>query len=323
MKHMLLLTFILVYGLAHAAQDGNDQTNGGDICESRIIFIRDDISQWLNKGGGFYFRFPGGFTINQYREGLLSQMDAEISCVDETLKVNGAEKTCTNDGNRNGKPKIKCNTKRFSETSNEDQYVLIHHEYAGLAGIEENDGAESKYYISRQIGDHLKANGLKKLEHDTEDRSKLKLNVQVVRAIKGLPGWKGDKLSFSGKTKAGIPCWINFETDDFSDKDDGVYLLAARKPSGVGNDNGWATDMEITGSGYTRFGLESFVTSMPMNVWHRLSFTLDGRDRGWHRRTHVFHRTLIIDRDRKGEIKGFIATDPIGEPPLECFRREM
>jgi hypothetical protein len=48
-------------------------------------------------------------------------------------------------------------------TDQSDQYVLIHHEYAGLAGFEVNDGESSQYEISNQISGYLEDQIVKKL----------------------------------------------------------------------------------------------------------------------------------------------------------------
>ncbi len=56
---------------------------------------------------------------------------------------------------KNGAPHIICNIARFEDTSDADQYRLIHHEFAGLVSVEKNVGAASDYEISNQITDQL------------------------------------------------------------------------------------------------------------------------------------------------------------------------
>ncbi len=48
-------------------------------------------------------------------------------------------------------------------TSESDQYVLVHHEYAGLAGIEISKGEDSDYQVSNQISGYLENQVIKKL----------------------------------------------------------------------------------------------------------------------------------------------------------------
>jgi hypothetical protein len=88
---------------------------------------------------------------------------AQLSCTDSVILVSGVEKTCKNFSDENGESKILCNAKRFLETSDEDQYVLVHHEYAGLSGFEVNDGADSQYQLSNQITGYLQNQVVKKL----------------------------------------------------------------------------------------------------------------------------------------------------------------
>jgi hypothetical protein len=77
--------------------------------------------------------------------------------------VGEAEKTCKNFIGRQGLARIECNTKRFLETDESDQYILVHHEFAGLAGLEVNQGEDSDYQISNQIAAFLEDQVTKKL----------------------------------------------------------------------------------------------------------------------------------------------------------------
>ncbi len=62
-----------------------------------------------------------------------------------------------------GQPRIECNYKRFNEASESDQYVLVHHEYAGLSGFETNKTDDSDYKISNQLTGFLESQVIKKL----------------------------------------------------------------------------------------------------------------------------------------------------------------
>jgi hypothetical protein len=82
----------------------------------------------------------------------------EAATQDSELKVevDGQPKTCRGFISRNGGlPHIRCNVERFKATGAPEQYRLIHHEYAGLAGVERNTGAASDYTISQQLTDFL------------------------------------------------------------------------------------------------------------------------------------------------------------------------
>jgi hypothetical protein len=147
-----LLT-LLPAALAHA---GREAANGGDMCEDRIAIIRNDIAVWINQGGSEGLVLPSGLPLYQYNLGMLRQIAvAEIDCIDAAIQVDGAEKTCENKIGDDGISRIVCNYQRFMETPDADQYVLVHHEYAGLAGFEENEGPNSQYSISNQIAEYL------------------------------------------------------------------------------------------------------------------------------------------------------------------------
>lgn len=138
--------------------------NGGDICEDRIKSVGEDIASWIKAGGSQGLALPKGVSVSQYNDKMLKEIaSAEISCVDSKIVVNGVEKTCKNFGADEGVPQIVCNSTRFMETSDSDQYVLVHHEYAGLAGFEVNTGATSSYLISNQLSEYLVDETVKKL----------------------------------------------------------------------------------------------------------------------------------------------------------------
>lgn len=138
--------------------------NGGDICEDRIKIIRDDIRSWIQRGGSAGLALPAGLTLDRYNAGILAGVSAAtVSCTSRTLRVGGVEKTCTNFVDSRGRPQLVCNVARFQGTPLSGQYVLIHHEYAGLAGFEVNSGPSSRYPLSNQLTEYLEDQVMKKL----------------------------------------------------------------------------------------------------------------------------------------------------------------
>lgn len=130
--------------------------NGGDICEDRFKTVRDDISAWIIEGGSAGLSLPQSVSVAQYNTAMLSQIaNAGISCTDDRIMIGSAEKTCKNFVDPSGKSQVVCNAGRFMGTSESDQYVLVHHEYAGLAGFEVNNGEDSQYPISNQLTEYL------------------------------------------------------------------------------------------------------------------------------------------------------------------------
>ncbi|MBC7467459.1 MAG: hypothetical protein H7256_15830 [Bdellovibrio sp.] len=156
-----ILTVVAFFPLFAIA---NGVGNGGDICENRITSIRNDIQSWILKGGATSLNLPPGVDFGTYNRSMLSRMEtAVISCTDEKLFVGVAEKTCTNFWGANGSVLINCNINRFMNTSESDQYVLVHHEYAGLSGLEVNTAEASDYRVSNQISYFLEDQIIKKL----------------------------------------------------------------------------------------------------------------------------------------------------------------
>ena len=127
---------------------------GGDVsCEDRFKIIRDDIKKWISDGGSAALTLPPDVTSQQYDAAMLENIGrAQVSCTDEPVKIGKAEKTCKFFWDDSNAPNILCNRTLFvKETKGDDQYVQVHHEYAGLANLEAPDGEGSKYPISNQI----------------------------------------------------------------------------------------------------------------------------------------------------------------------------
>lgn len=138
---------------------GNSGIGGGDLCEDRIKVVRDDINDWIVKGGPKELVLPNGITAEQYSLSMLKALaeTKDIKCVSKgdqgfPVAVNGTPKVCIFDQTGGS---ITCDFVKFNSMNESDQYVLIHHEYAGLASIEKPDGASSDYQVSNQISGYL------------------------------------------------------------------------------------------------------------------------------------------------------------------------
>lgn len=145
---------------SQSASMGGVATGGGDLCEDRIKNIRDDLKSWILKGGAKTLQLPTGVSAGQYSDDMLEQMSvAKIRCVVNgdagyPVTVEGAPKVCRFDRS-SSLSLITCDLKKFEGMSQEDQYTLVHHEYAGLADIERPNGSESDYRVSNQISQNL------------------------------------------------------------------------------------------------------------------------------------------------------------------------
>jgi hypothetical protein len=162
MKKLFLAMIVLVGQLTFAG--GDNVGNGGDLCELRFQNVRNDIASWIINGGSSGLNLSKEISLNKYNNKMLSSISqARVSCVEEKLFVGSAEKTCKNQVNQQGTPIITCNIERFMNSNESDQYVLVHHEYAGLSGFEINEDEGSNYFISDQITGYLETQEVKKL----------------------------------------------------------------------------------------------------------------------------------------------------------------
>lgn len=172
MKINLCILLSMLTLNAYAGQD----RGGGDLCENRIQVIRDDIANWIRNGG------PNGLEglkvpVSEYSTKMSKYLSTsinkngsvssytDIECIHSPIKVQGREKVCRFDNRLLG-PKITCYYEAFLDEktiSEDEQYQLIHHEYAGLAGLENPDGSQSTYVISDQISSFLEVQTIRKL----------------------------------------------------------------------------------------------------------------------------------------------------------------
>ena len=128
MKKLITTATLIFSSLAIAGGEG--ATNGGDNCEFKIKAIAHDIKQWIKDDGAANLIFTSDDTASSFRTKMIESLESNvsISCVDENLFLQDTQKTCLN-----YESTIKCDFQRFMDLPVEDQYILIHHEYAGLA----------------------------------------------------------------------------------------------------------------------------------------------------------------------------------------------
>jgi hypothetical protein len=162
----LIGCLLVSQGVGHfaSADPGPGGGNGGDTCENHFKVIRDDLRSWIVAGGPSGLELPTGVNLSLYSSRMLTQItNAQVSCVDKKVKIGGAEKTCKNFVDSAGQAQIVCNRKRFMDNNEDQKYVLVHHEYAGLAGFETSHKGSSKYALSNQITSYLQNTVVKRL----------------------------------------------------------------------------------------------------------------------------------------------------------------
>jgi hypothetical protein len=198
MKFLWLALFLSVS--AFAGQEGG----GGDATEVRVNEIRSDLLSWIKKGGARELDLPSHISYDEYADKMseiLKPKKVIIGFNTKKVSVKKVEKTCKGYIDQvNSKPHILCNIARFEKTSDSNQYKLIHHEYAGLVNLENNDGASSDYSISIQLTDFLteqpvlklaiKKNDSKKEEEITDCADFVKKKRLLLKDVQKLTGEK-------------------------------------------------------------------------------------------------------------------------------------
>jgi hypothetical protein len=152
---------------------------GGDALEIRVSDIRSDILKWIDNEGARQLKLQEKTTyddyINKMRE-IMKPQYVSLSFTNEKLLVGNSEKTCKGIfDEEKSRPKLTCNIDRFEKTIEADQYSLIHHEYAGLIGLEQNIGSASDYFLSSQVVGFLEEKTILKLAIKQERKNMTKV----------------------------------------------------------------------------------------------------------------------------------------------------
>lgn len=180
MKKLLLMMFLtsgftyaqLNFTINQVTARGGEAGGGGDDCENRIQLIADDIKSWIKKGGSNYLKFEGDLNAEAYNTKMLDILNIVssnelvsnvVECTSDKIYVGETEKTCRWEVSKEVSEqgfKIFCNYDRFmngvsdesKKLEREDaQYQLVHHEIAGVAGVEGSFKDRSRYNLSNQI----------------------------------------------------------------------------------------------------------------------------------------------------------------------------
>lgn len=142
------------------AMRSNGGRGGGDPCEEKFQGIARDLLAWIKGLGSRELSLPANLSNEDYSVRMSAQIQkAKVSCVASgdpgyPVQVDGVPKVCRFDVSADG-GHITCDLKKFLSLSDSNQYVLVHHEYAGLANIEVSTGSVSDYSVSSQISDLL------------------------------------------------------------------------------------------------------------------------------------------------------------------------
>lgn len=194
-KIFLFCAFLLTSGIVQARVGGSEGTGGGDACENRIMTIRDDLSAWVAAGGGQGLVLPIQISQSAYKSNIEQALvAAKIQCVaqgdqDFPVTVLGVAKICKFISNTSS-ASITCDFEKFQALNDDDAYVLVHHEFAGIGGIETPRGADSDYSISNQLSAFLEARVIKRL------------SIHKVAPGASIPTWNPGKVEITATGSA-------------------------------------------------------------------------------------------------------------------------
>jgi hypothetical protein len=165
-----LATLTLLSKSSAIERMGGANGGGGDATEIGVDAIRANILKWIETGRSVRLKqYPAGVNNAIYVQRMsivlaphavvvsfvTTAQEATTTDPEQKVKVNGNAKSCRGFISvRDKRPHILCNVERYPKTGDE-QYKLVHHEFAGLAGVEKNVGPSSDYTISKQITDNL------------------------------------------------------------------------------------------------------------------------------------------------------------------------
>ncbi len=169
MKNILSIFFVFLVTLNNCLGRGSEGGGGGETYEDIVYEIRDNILTWIEAGNAINLNFDvsNDVTLDAYEKKMrefLSPGFVEVFFVEKDdptdselqVVVDGKPKTCRGFfSKQTNKPTIICNLYRFKIKTRAERFRLIHHEYAGLAYLEKNDGSLSDYTLSNQITDKL------------------------------------------------------------------------------------------------------------------------------------------------------------------------
>lgn len=224
----LLFIFMIAVFLteAQAKVQGSEGVGGGDLCENRIKIVRDDLKSWILSGGSAGLKLPEEVTLSEYNSSMLEQLDnAVIRCVSEgdvgfPVQIDNIPKVCRFNKFQ-GKSFLTCDYQKFQLIAQADQYVLIHHEYAGLADIENPKGADSNYSLSNQLSGYLINQVVKKLSIVPNKDREFSIEREF-RVDRNSPIYKGYALA------VGIPGQL-IDFDKFDNESIGNKVLIEKK----------------------------------------------------------------------------------------------
>lgn len=164
----------LISSFAFARSAGGGSTGGGDWCEPKVQHIQAQIKEWIMNGGPVIRKLPvPNGNVLDYQTRMLEQLNKPllVECTreheGEEVKVEDITKVCKFE-EQVTQIKIKCDA-RFMSAEDNDQYFMIHHEYAAAAKLEAPEGPRSSYVISNHVSKNVEMVLVSRLRMDLSE----------------------------------------------------------------------------------------------------------------------------------------------------------
>jgi hypothetical protein len=175
MRSLIAALLIFIAFPAVASEGGNHGGGGGVIQEAQFKEIATNIDQWIQSGNANALKLPPGLSKTQFRQKMHKALTHYSIVMSPTRpSVNGKPKTCR--GVIDPKPTITCYQPDFASAHGNDingLYRLEFHEFAGLALVEHNSGADSDYSVSDQVSKYLRDEVVHRLPIEPAEPSKV------------------------------------------------------------------------------------------------------------------------------------------------------
>lgn len=334
---MKLITVILLsLGLQFTAHSrslvsgGDHAGNGGDPNEIIFMDIANNIKDWILSGNASTLNLPTGLSYEDYVLAMESVLlDYKITFTSTPIFVHGAEKLCRNFIDLDSNRQILCNSARFNESYKnniDDIYRLIHHEFAGLAGIEVNSGQTSDYVISNQISGYLKYEQIKRLPVapdvfiDICDRGIIgeaiakhlsstckSVNMTELRSLKHLELMKLNIDVIPPNAFLGLESLLRLDLSSNAIKE---------IPEGVFSELGSLKDLHLRDNSLERIGPESFVGLKNLELLNLRQNNLDSFEMNIFR---IFPKMIHLDLSHNGIVSykfGFTSSESFSKLDL-------
>jgi len=214
----LSLSALILSSVPAFAKMGTESGGGGDASEIRVNEIRSDILQWIKNDGAKSLKLPSVLSYGEYESKMTEILQSQKvvigfiqkddpSNIELKVSVDGEPKTCRGFiSNKDSRSHILCNISRFESMTESDQYRIIHHEFAGLVNVENNEGAASDYNVSTQITNFLEKSTVLKLAVKQTNNDSVQTKCTITCKTKSSNSTVGSEFNLDNGEDQAMSC---------------------------------------------------------------------------------------------------------------------